>query len=116
MELDRAIDQTVTTLPGVTGGPELLIPIAYDVSSGSFDTRFVWSFVERWKMGGNFSLYESNGSFSLETERLHAYLEIEIGEYYVAHLGFRTIDYNESLHDFDDYNANIAEFSIGCRW
>jgi len=113
---ERQMDQTVTTLPGFQGGVEFLVPIAYDVDSNIVDGRVIWSFVERWRLGGVFKLYDSDGSFAFQRRDLRGYVEVEIGADYVAHVGIRGLDYDEALHDHDDYDATIAEISIGYRW
>ncbi|MDH3255572.1 MAG: hypothetical protein OEM62_11310, partial [Acidobacteriota bacterium] len=59
---------------------------------------------------------ENEGSFPLQREQFRVFSEVGFGTGYVAHLGVRRIDYDEGLDDFDDYQADIAELSLGYRW
>jgi hypothetical protein len=114
--IERSIDQTVTTLPGFGGGVEFLVPVAYDVTADSIDARLIWSFADRWRLGGLARLYESEGSWAVNRDDLRVWVEVQLGERYVAHAGFRNVDYVEPVRGFNDYQANIGELSIGYRW
>ncbi len=111
VDIDRDIDQTVDA-----EGTLFLIPVAYDADSDHVDGRFVWSFVEHWKLGGDFRFYQNDGDYDLDRKDLRAYVEREIGKHYLAHLGYRFVDYDEDLNDNDDYEADIIEIGIGYHW
>ena len=115
-DIERQIDQTVTTLPGFGGGQTLLFPIFYQADSDFVDARIVWAAATRLKIGGQARWYDNSGSFAVETRDLHAFLEFGFGRGFVVHLGYRDVDYNEAEQDWDDYRAKIAEMSIGYRW
>ena len=116
IDVDRRIDQTVTTLPGFGGGQELFFPIAYDADSDFIDARLRYAVDERIAFGGDFRLYDNSGSFALEREDLRGWVEFGVGNGYLIHLGYRTVDYDEQAFNFDDYDADIAEVSFGYRW
>ncbi len=116
VDVDRRIDQTVVTLPGFGGGAELFFPINYEVDSDFVDARFRYDASDRVAFGGDFRLYDNSGTFGVERDDYRGWVEVGIGDGYLVHLGYRTIDFNETRFDFDDYDADIAELSIGYRW
>ncbi len=75
-----------------------------------------WAAATRLKIGGQARWYDNSGSFAVTTQDLKVFLEVGFGKGYVAHLGYRDVDYNESAQDRDDYRAKVAEVSIGYRW
>ena len=111
VDIERDIDQTRDA-----SGTVDVLSIAYDADSDYVDGRFVWSFAEHWKVGGDLRFYQNDGDFDLNRKDLRAYMEREIGQHYLAHLGYRFIKYDEDLHDFDDYDADIVEMAVGYHW
>jgi hypothetical protein len=111
VDIERDIDQIVDA-----DGTVSLVPIAYDADSDYVDGRLVWSFVEHWKVGGDFRFYENDGDYSMDRRDLRAYVEREIGQHYLAHLGYRFLDYDEDLDDHEDYDADIIEIALGYHW
>ena len=116
IDIDRRIDQTVTTLPGFGGGESLFFPISYRADSDFIDARLVWAAATRLKVGAEARWYDNAGSFAVESQDLHAFVEIGFGKGYVGHLGYRDADYNEVANDWNDYRAKITEISFGYRW
>lgn len=116
IDVDRQIDQTVTTLPGFGGGETLFFPIFYEADSDFFDARIVWAAARRIKIGGQARWYENRGSFAVTTSDLSAFIEVGFGKGYIAHLGYRDRDYDEADQSWDDYRAKIVEASVGYRW
>jgi hypothetical protein len=116
LDLRRNVDQLVTTLPGAGGGVQYRVPVAYDVGTDALDGRLIWSFLEGFRLGGQARMYESKGSFALRRKDLGGWLEAELGTRYVAHLGYRALDYSETRQPLNDYDARIWELSIGYRW
>ena len=116
IDVERQIDQTVTTLPGFGGGEELFFPIFYRADSDFIDARIVWAAATRLKIGGQARWYDNAGSFAVATQDLRAFVEFGFGKGYVAHLGYRDVDYDEVDYNWDDYRAKITELSVGYRW
>jgi len=116
LDVDRSIDQTVTTLPGFGGGQTLFFPIAYHANSDFFDARVVWAAATRLKIGGEVRWYDNDGTFATSTRDLRGFFEIGFGRGYVAHLGYRDRDYSEADRGWSDYRARITEVSVGYRW
>jgi len=115
IEIDRSIFQLVVTLPGFGGGQELPRDIDYAAESDFLTGHLRWKVDELWTFGGNGRLYENDGSFALEREDYRVYGELNL-DAYALRLGYRTIDYDEDAFDFDDYDADILEASVGYRW
>jgi hypothetical protein len=116
IDVEREIDQIVTTLPGFGGGQTLLFPIFFEADSDFVDARIVWAAATRLKVGAQGRWYENRGSFGVTTRDLSAFVELGFGRGYVAHLGYRDRDYDQTQQDWDDYRARITELSIGYRW
>jgi len=112
IDIDRRIDQTV-----IAGAAEtLFFPISYRADSDFIDARLVWAAATRLKIGAEARWYDNAGSFAVENQDLHAFVEIGFGRGYVCHLGYRDTDYNEVEYNWDDYRAKISEVSFGYRW
>ncbi|MDY6986628.1 MAG: hypothetical protein SWQ30_01110 [Thermodesulfobacteriota bacterium] len=111
VDIERDIDQRVDA-----EGTAIPLSIAYDADSDYFDGRLVWSFVERWKVGGDLRFYENDDDFAMDRKDFRAYVEHEMGQHYVAHLGYRFVEYDEDLNENDDYSADIVEMAIGYHW
>ena len=116
IDVERDVDQLVTTLPGFGGGQTYHVPVFFRADSDFADVRIVWAAATRLKVGGQARWNQNDGSFAWENQDLRGFVEIGFGKGYVAHLGYRDIDYDEVDHDWDDYRAKIAELSIGYRW
>jgi hypothetical protein len=67
-------------------------------------------------VGGSFNHYQNDGSFGINREDLRTWVELGFGEMYLLHLGYRLVDYEEDDFDWDDYDSNIGEFSVGYKW
>lgn len=116
IDIERDVDQTVVTLPGFGGGQELFFPILYEAESDIIDGRLRWKASESWILGGSFQLYENDGSFGIERDDLRVFADYLFPEGYTVGLAYRMVDYDEELVNFDDYDADIIEASIGYRW
>lgn len=116
IESDQQIDQLVTTLPGFGGGQMFLFPVLYEADSDFFDARVRFNASDRFRLGADARLYDNSGTFGVERDDLRAYFEVDCGENYLVNLAYRTIDFNEKDFNFDDYDADIVEVSVGYRF
>lgn len=118
IEADREIDQLVTTNPGFGGGVTFLFPIFYTSEADFLDARLRWRATDAWSLGGSARLYENDGTFATTRSDLYGFVEVLLPQGYQIRLGYRMVDYEESLAtgSFDDYDARITELSIGYRW
>ena len=68
------------------------------------------------KVGTDLSAYRNRGSFGLDWEQYRVFTELLSPAGYVVNLSYRYNALDETLSDFDDYSAHIAEVSIGYRF
>ena len=68
------------------------------------------------RIGADARVYDNSGTFGVERDDLRAYFEVDCGENYLVNLAYRTIDFNEKDFNFDDYDADIVEVSVGYRF
>ncbi|NJL28002.1 MAG: hypothetical protein HC897_08920 [Thermoanaerobaculia bacterium] len=111
IETERSIDQLITL--GTVLRP---FPILYESDADFLDARLRWQVAERWALGGDVRFYENSGTFPIERDDWRVYAEVDLTESYLLHVGYRTVDYDEGLANFDDYDADITEFAVGYRW
>lgn len=116
LEADRSVDQFVTTNPGFGGGVTFLYPILYESEAEFFDAQLRYRATDRFSFGGQARVYDNSGTFAVARDDLRVYVEVGFGKGYLLNLAWRTVDYDEDEFDFDDYDADIAELSIGYRW
>ncbi|HMB54154.1 MAG TPA: hypothetical protein VKU40_12615 [Thermoanaerobaculia bacterium] len=109
VEIDREIDQSVN-------GGAFFFPIDYEAEADFLDGRVRWRPSERWTLGGSLRLYENDGSFGLERDDFRAYVDYVFEAGYTVGLAYRTVDYDEETFNFDDYDADVIEASVGYRW
>lgn len=112
VELHRDVDQVVET----ANGSQMPFAIFYEAETDVLDGHLLWSFHPRWKLGTSLKMYDNQGSFAVRRDNVHVWLEVLLGRAYIAHFGYRVIEFDESRADFDDYEADIVEISLGYRW
>jgi hypothetical protein len=110
IDIDRSILQLV-----LFGTQEQPRDIDYSARSDFLSGHLRWRIDERWTVGGNGRLYQNDGSFALERNDYGVYGELNL-DAYALRLGYRTVDYDEDAFNFDDYDADILEASVGYRW
>jgi len=109
VDIDRDVDQFVN-------GGDFFFPISYSAESDFLDGRLRWRPSENWTVGGSLRLYENDGSFGLERDDYRAFVDYAFAAGYTVGVAYRTVDYDESTYNFDDYDADIIEASVGYRW
>lgn len=107
IEIDRTVDQLVST--------GTLFNIAYESSSDFLDARVHWT-KDALTLGANYREYQNDGSFALDREDARVFAEYTCSGGYLLYAGYRTVDYNETQFNFDDYDADITEIAVGYRW
>lgn len=107
IDMDREIN------PIVLGS---LFPLFYDGDSDFFDARVRFSATDRFRLGADARFYDNSGTFGIERDDLRGYFEFDVCENYLVNLAYRTVDYNEKDFNFDDYDADIIEVSVGYRF
>ncbi len=112
VNLDRSIDQTV--LFGGTN-PQLFL-IDYTADSDFYDALLRWQATPALAVGGDYRVYNNDGSFPIDRDDYKAFGEYEFPQGYLVRLAYRHIKYNEGDFNFDDYDANIFDFGVGYTW
>ncbi len=112
VDLHRNIDQLVETANGV----QMPFLILYEAEADVLDGHILWSFHHRGRLGASLKMYDNKGTFAARRDNVHAWIEARLGRAYIAHFGYRVVEFDEGEFDFDDYDANIAEISLGYRW
>ena len=109
IDLDRSIAQLVTG-----GFRQDLFAIDYAAEVEFTDGSVRLRVNDRISAGGYFRLYENSGSFPLKRDDFQGFVEIGFGTNYVVNLSYRSVAYDED--NYDDYDADIVEVSVGYRW
>ncbi len=52
----------------------------------------------------------------MDRDDLRGFVEFDLPQGYLLNVGYRTVDYSEDTTRYDDYDADIAEVSVGYRW
>ena len=107
ISIDRSIFQVTTVGP---------FDIAYTADADFVDGRVAWTVAKQWTLGATARYYDNGGSFALKRTDYYGYVEYDFTEGYLVRVGYRSIDYSETTFSFDNYDAHIAEFSVGYRW
>jgi hypothetical protein len=108
VDIDRQIDSLVNET--------LLFNDLYTADADYLHGQVRWKAGDRFVVGCSARLYDNGGSFAVERDDLQAFVEIDLSKNYLLGLAYRTIDYDEGEFNFDDYDADIAELSIGYRF
>ncbi len=106
--IERQIEQAVNQ--------DNIFDIFYEIDSHFIDGRARYAASERVAVGGSFTHYQNDGSFGIDREDLRTWVEFDVGDWYLLHLGYRFVDFDETDFDFDDYDSHIGEFSVGYKW
>ncbi len=113
----RQGDRTVTYPPFWTGpGGTFLWEIFYEGKANLIDGSVSFDVNENWKLGGYVNFYDNSGSYEIKRTTFKAYLEYAFTAGYVAQFGYRYVNFEETNLGYNDYKANILEFSFGYRW
>lgn len=111
-EFDRAIAHEVVG----SFGPPAFFAIDYTAESDFIDGMLRWSATPALTLGGELRLYENDGSFALERDDYRVFGEYRYESGFLYRLSYRTVDYDESAFDFDDYDADLFDFGVGWSW
>lgn len=109
--------RTVSFLPWwTTPGGTFLWDILYEGKANLFDASLSCDLSESWKIGGWVNYYSNTGSYDVRRTMIKLYLEYVLAGGYTAQVGYRFADFKEPVLGFNNYQANIFEFSFGYRW
>ncbi len=108
IDIDRQIDSFVNEF--------LLFNDLFQADADFLVGQVRWKANQRLTVGASARLYDNGGSFAVKRDDLRAFVEIGLSEDYLLGFAYRTIDYDEDDFAFDDYEADIAELSLGYRF
>lgn len=99
-------------------GPAGTFPwnILYEGKSGLWDISLSYELNKNWKIAGYANKYVNKGSWRILRTIVRGYLEHTFSNGLNAQLGYRFTDFKEKSSGYNDYSANIFEFSFGYRW
>ncbi len=116
IDTERRVDRIVTTAPGFGGGEQFLFPVLFQSDADFIDGAIRWQALEMLTLGANIRFYENSGSFDRDQDDYRIYADVELPNSYLLHLGYRSIDYDEPVRGFNNYDADITEFGVGYRF
>jgi len=109
--------RTVSFLPWwTTPGGTFLWDILYEGKANLFDANISCDLSEAWRIGGWANYYSDTGSYQVRRTMVKVFLEYTMLGGYTAQIGYRFADFEEPVLGFNNYRANIFEFSFGYRW
>ena len=117
LQAKRQGTRTVSYLPWWTGpGGTFLWDLFYEGKASILDASLIWDVNESWKVGGWVNSYSNTGSYEVDRTMIKAYVEYAFLGGYCAQVGYRYARFKEPVQGFNNYQANIFEFSFGYRW
>lgn len=111
VDAERIIDQLVQG-----GSISNLFAIRYLSESSFLNGNLRWKANDWLTLGGDFRMYDNDGSFGIERDDFRGYVEVPVFGAYSLQAGYRTVDYDETEFDFDDYDADMLELALGYNW
>ncbi len=117
LQAKREGTRTVSYLPFWTGpGGTFLWDLLYEGKASILDASLTWDLNAFWKVGGWVNSYSNTGSYDVKRTMAKAYVEYAFAGGYSAQAGYRYAWFKEPNLGFNNYQANIFEFSFGYRW
>lgn len=108
LDIERQIDAFVNE--------QLLFDDLYLADTSAVDGRVRWRVHDKVTLGCAARLYENDGSFGLERDEVRTFAEFRLRSDYLLGFAYRSLDYDERDQNFDDYDADIVELTIGYRF
>ena len=111
VDVRREVDQLVNP-----GSNPFVFPVLFMADTNFVDGRLHWQAHERVTIGTDLRYYTTDGSFAVDRRDHRVFGEVGVGRGYTAGVSYRSIAYEETALGFNDYDANIVEFSLGYRF
>lgn len=116
LDVEHKGDRTIAYPPSWEGAGSFAWDILYEGKSHLFDAYLSADLEDNWALGGYVNFYTNRGFWEIDRFTLKAYVEYTFNNGLVSQIGYRYVDFEESLSGFNDYSANIFEISFGYRW
>jgi len=95
----------------VTGGfRQDLISVDYRGDTTFYDGRIAWEATQDLTVGGNYRIYDNDGSFEADRDDREIFADYALPGNYRVRLSYRNVAYDE---DLEDYEADILELGLG---
>ena len=109
IDVERSVDQAIN-------GGAWLVPIFFQSDADFVDASINWQALDGLTLGADIRFYENDGSFEREQDDFRVFADIDLTDHYLLHVGYRSVDYEEPVAGFNDYDADIAEIGFGYRF
>jgi hypothetical protein len=116
IDVEHESDRIISYPPAWTGSGTFPWEIFYEGISSLLDASISASLANDWRLGGYANVYWNRGFWEIDRFTIRGYVEHAFDSGLISQLGYRYIDFEESLSGFNDYSANIFEISFGYRW
>ncbi|MDH5386704.1 MAG: hypothetical protein OEY18_18540, partial [Candidatus Aminicenantes bacterium] len=116
IDVEHKGDRKVAYPPSWTGAGTFLWEIFYEGKSNLLDASVSADLANNWRIGGYTNFYWNRGFWEIDRFTLKGYVEYTFSNGFITQLGYRYVDFEESLSGFNDYSASIFEISFGYRW
>jgi hypothetical protein len=116
IDVEHREDRTVAYPPSWSGAGTFPWEILYEGKSNLLDGSLYVNLDESWRIGAYGNRYWNRGFWEISRIMLKAYVEYTFVNGLITQVGYRHVDLEEEMSGFNDYKANIVEFSFGYRW
>jgi len=116
IDVQHAGDQIIAYPPAWGGSGTFPWKIFYEGKSSLLDASLSADLVDNWRLGGYANLYWNRGFWEIDRFTIRGYVEYTLDNGLITQLGYRYVDFEESLSGFNDYSAHIFEISFGYVW
>ena len=97
-------------------GPPAYWAILYEGEATLIDIYFQYILSKKISAGAYFNSYKNKGSWELERTMGKAFIKFELCNGFLTQLIFRSVEFKETMYNYNNYNANILEVSFGYKW
>ncbi len=111
VDVRREVDQLVNP-----GSSPFVFPVLFMADTNFIDGRLHWKAHERLTVGTDLRYYTSDGSFAVDRRDHRVFGNVGVGRAYTVGVSYRSVAYEETALGFNDYDADIVEFSLGYRF
>jgi opacity protein-like surface antigen len=110
-----SIEQNVTRTLVFYGSPKVW-EVLYEGNTSIISGYLHWKISKNLGLGGFINYLDNQDTWAISRIDFKGFIEYKFCGGYLVKAGYRYVDYQEKEEGFNDYTANIAEFSVGYRW
>lgn len=116
IDVQHESDRIIAYPPAWSGSGTFPWEILYEGKSNLLDASLSVDLSNNWRLGGYTNVYWNRGFWEIDRFTIKGYTEYAFDNGLITQVGYRYIDFEESLSGFNDYSAHIFEISFGYRW